>query len=46
MVRDQWHVREIYSKGDQKMNWKQMTIGRKIAAGFGVVLVLLAAVGI
>ncbi|MEH0020281.1 MAG: methyl-accepting chemotaxis protein [Desulfobacter sp.] len=28
------------------MNWKQMTIGKKIGAGFGLVLVLLTIVGI
>lgn len=28
------------------MNWKKMTIGKKIAAGFGVVLVLLGALGV
>jgi len=27
------------------MNWKDLTIGKKIAVGFGVVLILLAAVG-
>ena len=29
-----------------KMNWKNLTIGKKITVGFGIVLVMLAAVGL
>jgi methyl-accepting chemotaxis protein len=34
------------NKEEKKMNWKNMTFGKKIAVGFGTVLVLLSVVGI